>query len=105
MDSNPTVARQQRIHIARVLGLKNSQGDYVAAICLNMDVSLLAAVTAGLGQLMRIDVAAPPVPDLGAFAQVRPPLLLLPPPPPPPAGAANALTLVRLLIILLLLVK
>jgi predicted transcriptional regulator YheO len=35
----------------------------VAAICLNMDVSLLAAVTAGLGQLMRIDVAAPPVPE------------------------------------------
>jgi predicted transcriptional regulator YheO len=45
------------------IGLKNSQGDYVAAICLNMDVSLLAAVTAGLGQLMRIDVAAPPVPE------------------------------------------
>jgi predicted transcriptional regulator YheO len=45
------------------IGLKNSQGAYVAAICLNMDVSLLAAVTAGLGQLMRIDVAAPPVPE------------------------------------------
>ncbi|TDV18393.1 helix-turn-helix transcriptional regulator [Paraburkholderia caballeronis] len=34
------------------IGLKNSAGDYVAAICLNMDVSLLGAVTAGLGQLM-----------------------------------------------------
>ncbi|WP_043283578.1 helix-turn-helix transcriptional regulator [Paraburkholderia oxyphila] len=41
------------------IGLKNSAGDYVAAICLNMDVSLLGAVTAGLGQLMQTDAAAP----------------------------------------------
>ncbi|MDO3511904.1 transcriptional regulator [Ralstonia pseudosolanacearum] len=45
------------------IGLKNSRGEYVAAICLNMDVSLLSAVTAGLGQLMQTDVAAPPVPE------------------------------------------
>ncbi|PLT17492.1 MULTISPECIES: PAS domain-containing protein [Ralstonia] len=43
------------------IGLKNSRGEYVAAICLNMDVSMLGAVTAGLTQLVRIDVAAPPV--------------------------------------------
>ncbi|WP_197386205.1 transcriptional regulator [Ralstonia pseudosolanacearum] len=41
------------------IGLKNSRGEYVAAICLNMDVSLLSAVTAGLGQLMQTDAAAP----------------------------------------------
>ncbi|CAJ0788226.1 Transcriptional regulator DauR [Ralstonia condita] len=45
------------------IGLKNSRGDYVAAICLNMDVSMLSAMTASLTQLMRIDVAAPPVPE------------------------------------------
>lgn len=41
------------------IGLKNSAGDYVAAVCLNMDVSLLGAVTAGLGQLMQTGAAAP----------------------------------------------
>ena len=45
------------------IGLKNSRGDYVAAICLNMDVSMLSAVTPGLTQLLRVDVAAPPVPE------------------------------------------
>ena len=30
---------------------------------LNMDVSMLSAVTTGLTQLMRVDVAAPPVPE------------------------------------------
>ncbi|AST35343.2 transcriptional regulator [Ralstonia solanacearum] len=45
------------------IGLKNSRGEYVAAICLNMDVSLLSAVTAGLGQLMQTDAAAAPVPE------------------------------------------
>jgi predicted transcriptional regulator YheO len=43
------------------IGLKNSAGEYVAAICLNMDTSMLSAVTAGLGQLMRVDTATPPV--------------------------------------------
>ncbi|GAB6846714.1 helix-turn-helix transcriptional regulator [Paraburkholderia kururiensis] len=43
------------------IGLKNSAGDYVAAICLNMDISLIGAVTAGLGQLMQTDSAAAPV--------------------------------------------
>lgn len=45
------------------IGLKNSRGEYVAAICLNMDVSLLSAVMAGLGQLMQTDAAAAPVPE------------------------------------------
>lgn len=35
------------------IGLKNSGGEYVAAICLNLDTSLLGAVTASLGQLMQ----------------------------------------------------
>ena len=47
------------------IGLKNSAGEYVAAICLNMDVSLLGAVTAGLGQLMQTDAAAPVAETLG----------------------------------------
>ncbi|WP_091994165.1 helix-turn-helix transcriptional regulator [Paraburkholderia lycopersici] len=41
------------------IGLKNSAGEYVAALCLNMDVSLLGAVTAGLGQLIQTGTAAP----------------------------------------------
>lgn len=41
------------------IGLKNSAGECVAAICLNMDVSLLGAVTAGLSQLMQTGGAAP----------------------------------------------
>lgn len=48
------------------IGLKNSAGEYVAALCLNMDVSLLGAVTAGLGQLMRTDAAAPVAETLGS---------------------------------------
>ena len=48
------------------IGLKNSAGDYVAAICLNMDVSLLGAVTAGFGQLMQTDAAAPVAETLGS---------------------------------------
>ncbi|WP_321895566.1 helix-turn-helix transcriptional regulator [Paraburkholderia heleia] len=41
------------------IGLKNSAGEYVAALCLNMDVSLIGAVTAGLGQLIQTSAAAP----------------------------------------------
>ncbi|PUA20649.1 transcriptional regulator [Glaciimonas sp. PCH181] len=33
------------------IGLKNSQGDYVAAICLNVDIAMLTSVTASLNQL------------------------------------------------------
>lgn len=33
------------------IGLKNSRGDYVGAICLNLDVSLLNAVATSLNQL------------------------------------------------------
>ena len=43
------------------IGLKNSAGEFVAAICLNMDVSMLGAMTAGLGQLIRTDTPAPAV--------------------------------------------
>jgi predicted transcriptional regulator YheO len=41
------------------IGLKNSAGECVAALCLNMDVSLLGAVTAGLGQLIQTSTQAP----------------------------------------------
>ena len=46
------------------IGLKTSAGEYVAALCLNMDVSLLGAVTAGLGQLIQSGTAAPVVETL-----------------------------------------
>lgn len=52
------------------IGLKNGAGDYVAAICLNMDVSLLGAVTASLGQLMQIDPAGSPVAETLAPRQL-----------------------------------
>jgi predicted transcriptional regulator YheO len=50
------------------IGLKNSAGECVAAICLNMDVSLLGAVTAGLGQLMQTGQAAPVTETLAPHA-------------------------------------
>lgn len=34
------------------IGLKNSAGQYVAAICMNMDISTMAAAAAGLAQLV-----------------------------------------------------
>ena len=37
------------------IGLKNSKGEYVAAICLNMDMSMLSGVTAVLGQLAHVE--------------------------------------------------
>jgi predicted transcriptional regulator YheO len=40
------------------IGLKNSQGKYVAAICLNVDVSMLSAVAASMTQLVRTDSTA-----------------------------------------------
>ncbi|AOY91277.1 DNA-binding protein [Cupriavidus sp. USMAA2-4] len=43
------------------IGLKNSGGEYVAAICLNLDTSLLGAVTASLGQLMQTRSGGPPL--------------------------------------------
>lgn len=39
------------------IGLKNSQGDYVAAICLNVDISMLTAVAASLSQLAQTQVS------------------------------------------------
>lgn len=44
------------------IGLKNSRGEYVAAICLNLDVSLLTALTASLGQLVATSAAPGAVP-------------------------------------------
>ncbi|VVE12669.1 DNA-binding protein [Pandoraea pneumonica] len=41
------------------IGLKNSSGDYVAAICLNMDISMLAAAAASVQQLVSIQTTSP----------------------------------------------
>lgn len=43
------------------IGLKNSKGEYVAAICLNLDVSMINAVTASLGQLTQIQEQQIPI--------------------------------------------
>ncbi|MGW6457862.1 helix-turn-helix transcriptional regulator [Streptomyces sp. NPDC055078] len=37
------------------IGIRNSEGDYVAALCLNLDVSLLASVARGIEGLLRTD--------------------------------------------------
>ncbi|MDX3232604.1 transcriptional regulator [Streptomyces sp. ME19-01-6] len=37
------------------IGIKNSAGEYVAAICLNLDVSLFASVARSLNNLVRTD--------------------------------------------------
>ncbi|VVE81437.1 helix-turn-helix transcriptional regulator [Pandoraea sputorum] len=41
------------------IGLKNSEGEYVAAICLNMDISMLAAAAASVQQLVSVTNQAP----------------------------------------------
>lgn len=41
------------------IGLKNSRGEYVAAICLNMDISMLAAAAASVQQLVSVPNHAP----------------------------------------------
>lgn len=41
------------------IGLKNSSGEYVAAICLNMDISMLAAAAASVQQLVNVTNQAP----------------------------------------------
>lgn len=43
------------------IGLRNSHGDYVAALCLNMDVSLLDSVQRVLAQLTAVDAASAPM--------------------------------------------
>lgn len=40
------------------IGLKNSQGQYVAAICLNLDVSMLTTVATSLNQLSQTELPA-----------------------------------------------
>lgn len=52
------------------IGLRNSAGECVAAICLNMDVSLLGAVTAGFGQLMRTEPSGVAVSETLASRQL-----------------------------------
>lgn len=42
------------------IGLKNSQGEYVAAICLNMDVSMLSAAAANIAQLVGVQPSPAP---------------------------------------------
>ncbi len=41
------------------IGLKNGRGEYVAAICLNMDISMLAAAAASVQQLVSVPNHAP----------------------------------------------
>ncbi|ODP35735.1 transcriptional regulator [Pandoraea sp. ISTKB] len=41
------------------IGLKNSNGEYVAAICLNMDISMLAAAASSIQQLVNVPNQAP----------------------------------------------
>nr|WP_223164446.1 PAS domain-containing protein [Massilia rubra] len=43
------------------IGLRNSAGDYVAALCLNVDVSMLASVVASLSQLAQTQADVVPV--------------------------------------------
>lgn len=43
------------------IGLKNSRGEYVAAICLNLDVSLLGTAARTLANLVRTDPSDEPV--------------------------------------------
>lgn len=42
------------------IGLRNGKGEFVAALCLNMDVSLLDSVQRVLAQLTAVDNAEPP---------------------------------------------
>ena len=41
------------------IGLKNSRGEYVGAICLNMDISMLAAAAASVQQLVSVSAQTP----------------------------------------------
>lgn len=41
------------------IGIKNREGTYIAALCLNLDVSLLGAAARSLTQLVRADAPAP----------------------------------------------
>jgi len=43
------------------IGLKNSDGRYVGAICLNVDISMLSAVAASIGQFVQTEVSAAPI--------------------------------------------
>ncbi|WP_019358875.1 MULTISPECIES: helix-turn-helix transcriptional regulator [Streptomyces] len=43
------------------VGIRNSEGAYIAAVCLNLDVSLLSTLTRGLEQLLRTEDHRPPV--------------------------------------------
>lgn len=44
-----------RIAKSTSIGLKNSKGEYVCTICINIDISILSSITAILGQLSSIE--------------------------------------------------
>lgn len=44
------------------IGIRNSAGDYIAALCLNLDVSVLSPVTLALSQLVATDTGHPDEP-------------------------------------------
>jgi predicted transcriptional regulator YheO len=43
------------------IGLRNSAGEYVAALCLNLDVSMLGSLSASLAQLAQTQAALVPI--------------------------------------------
>ncbi|MGI5352456.1 helix-turn-helix transcriptional regulator [Streptomyces sp. CA-250714] len=43
------------------IGIRNSEGRYIAAVCLNLDVSVLSTLTRGLTELLRTEDHQPPV--------------------------------------------
>jgi predicted transcriptional regulator YheO len=45
------------------IGIRNSEGAYVAAVCLNLDVSLLASASRSLHNLTRTDAQDQPLPE------------------------------------------
>lgn len=45
------------------IGIKNSKGRFIAAICLNLDISLFASVQQSLAQLIAVSAKASPLPE------------------------------------------
>lgn len=43
------------------IGLRNSAGEYVAALCLNVDISMLTSLSASLAQLAQTQAGASPI--------------------------------------------
>lgn len=53
------------------IGLKNSKGEFVASICLNMDVSLFSSVSCVLTQLTALNESAAPIQETLAVRSVE----------------------------------